>query len=407
MKVPYFKPHMGDDEVNAVSNVIRSGWLTTGKHARAFEEEFAQCVGAKHAIALNSCTAGLHLGLDALGLKRGDVVMVPSLTFAATAEVVRYFDAHPLLVDSDPETLCMCPESLRKTLEKVRDGKRVPGFSAGSIALNQIKGVVPVHFAGQMADMESIHTIASEYNLFVMEDAAHCMPAQTLYHGEWKSCGQVSGLTAFSFYANKCITTGEGGMLVCDDDDVAARVRRMSLHGLSKDAWKRFDGKSTPFYDIVEAGYKYNLTDIAAALGRVQLDKHKELHQLRIVNAKRYDQLLSNHPFLDTPVELETKKSSWHLYVVRLKGKAASLRDSLISELQDVGVGTSVHYRPLHAHQYYRENYEFVSGDFPIVDEVWPRMLSLPLFAGMTERDSQVVVDELSRALEKLTALES
>ncbi len=390
--VPYFRPSIGDAEIEAVTGVLETGWVTTGKHARSFETEFAEAVGGKYAIALNSCTAALHLGLEALGIQRGDLVLVPALTFAATAEVVRYFDAVPVFVDSDPTTFCMCPDALVETINKIKNNEPVSGLSG---PYGRLAGVIPVHYAGQMADMERIQQIADDEGLWLMEDAAHCMPAKMKVGDAWKKCGEVSKVTAFSFYANKCITTGEGGMLVTDDKDIANRVRVMSLHGMSKDAWKRFDGKSSPFYDIVAPGYKYNMTDVAASMGRVQLSRHQELWDARKKAAAYYTKAFANVDGVETPVELESRRSSWHLFVVRIKGLTEESRLALIHALQERNVATSVHYRPLHLMSYYADSREGATMRFPNVDAMWPTMLSLPLFAGITEAEQDYVVEQL------------
>ncbi|HSN26699.1 MAG TPA: DegT/DnrJ/EryC1/StrS aminotransferase family protein, partial [Kofleriaceae bacterium] len=239
MKVPFFRPSITEQEIEAVVACLRSGWLTTGPVTRDFEAEVARYVGAKHAIALNSCTAALHLALDAVGLQRGELVIVPTMTFAATAEVVRYFDAVPVFVDCDPVTQCIDPAAARATLERLRRGERVVGVADPRA---RVRAIIPMHYGGQMVDVDAINALAEEFDLAVIEDAAHTLPAYTRSHtgAPWRSVGTTAKITCFSFYANKCITTGEGGMAVTDDDALVERMRLMSLHGMSKDAWKRY-----------------------------------------------------------------------------------------------------------------------------------------------------------------------
>jgi len=266
--LPFSRPEIGEEEISEVVACLRSGWITSGPRTAQFEREFAEAVGARHALAVNSCTAALHLAVEALGVKPGDAVLVPTMTFAATAEVVRYFDAVPVFVDCDPVTQCIDPDALERTLEAIRDHERVPGVPQPA---GRPRAVIPMHFAGQMVDVVRIAEIAREHSLAVIEDAAHTLPAFTRSGPDaaWRSVGTTAPITCFSFYANKCITTGEGGMAVTDDAGLADRMRVMSLHGMSKDAWKRYTSAGSWYYEIVAPGFKYNLTDIASAMGRV------------------------------------------------------------------------------------------------------------------------------------------
>jgi len=392
MKIPFFRPTITEREIDEVVECLRSGWLTTGPITRDFEAKFASYVGAKHAVAVNSCTAALHLALEAIGLQRGELVLVPTMTFAATAEVVRYFDAIPVFVDCDPATLCVDVAAARRTCEQLRSGQAVPGLQPPHARL---RAIIPVHYAGQMADVEAVKALAEEFQLAVIEDAAHTLPAYTRANGDapWRAVGTTADVTCFSFYANKCITTGEGGMAVTDDDAIAERMRLMSLHGMSKDAWKRYTSAGSWYYEIVAPGFKYNLTDIAAALGRVQLSRAEELWSARKLVASRYQHSLSEIPGLGLPVELPDRQHAWHLYSIRLDLDVwKSGRDAFIDGLKARGIGASVHWQPLHMQPYYREAFGLRPADFPVAAMLWPQLVTLPLFPGMTVDEIDYVV---------------
>lgn len=313
-RIPFHRPAIGEEEIAAVTAVLRSGWLTSGAECNQFEDEFAAAVGARHAVALNSCTAALHLALEATGLARGGLVLVPTLTFAATAEVVTYFGATPVLVDCDAKTLNIDPAHAANLLDALAQGRRVPGIVDGKPA----HAIVPVHYGGQMADVDEIASLARRHRLHVIEDAAHAFPAAARGpEGAWRSAGVTAEQTCFSFYANKTITTGEGGMLVTDDQELAARARMMSLHGLSRDAWERFTAHGSWSYRIIAPGYKYNLTDVAAALGRVQLRKATMLADDRRLLAARYHDLLGDLDEIELPEEREDRPSHELLDAIR------------------------------------------------------------------------------------------
>jgi perosamine synthetase len=386
MQIPFFRPSVGETEKTLVHEVLTSGWLTTGKYARRFEEEFAAYVGAPYAVALNSCTAALHLALEAIGVERDDAVLVPAMTFAATAEVVRYFDARPVLVDCDPQTLLVDPQAMA-------DAARIWSKKG------RLKAMIPMHYGGQMADMDAMHEIAAKYGLRVIEDAAHTLPAY--YKG--RAVGTTSELACFSFYANKCITTGEGGMVTTNDERLAERMRMMSLHGLSKNAWSRFEAKGSWYYEIVEAGFKYNLTDVAAAIGIAQLEKADAFWRQRREIAARYHALLAPYQDLvELPVELSDRQSSWHLYPLKLRLNALAIdRARMIDELKARGITCSVHWMPLHLHPYYTRTYGYQPADLPNASAVWPRMFSLPIFPGMSEAEIESVAGAV---VELLTA---
>ncbi|MBL8953703.1 MAG: DegT/DnrJ/EryC1/StrS aminotransferase family protein [Myxococcaceae bacterium] len=383
MAVPFFRPSVTQAEIDEVVACMKSGWLTTGPRTKEFESRFAARFGAKHAIALNSCTAALHLALDAVGLKRGENVIVPAMTFAATAEVVRYFDATPVMVDCEPRSLCIDPDQLRKIARNTKS----------------LRAIIPMHYGGQMADVDAVASIAREAGVPVIEDAAHTLPASF----DGKVVGTTADITCFSFYANKCITTGgEGGMALTNSDAFADRMRVMSLHGMSKDAWRRFTDKGSWYYELVAPGFKYNLTDIAAGMGLRQLDRLDELHAERKRLAARYTSELSQLPGVETPETLRGRDHSWHLYAIRLRLDRWTIdRARFIDELKARGITCSVHWMPLHLHPYYRETYGTGPGLFPVAEDVWPRLVSLPLFPGMTEAEQGEVIGAIAE-LQKL-----
>jgi dTDP-4-amino-4,6-dideoxygalactose transaminase len=387
MNIPFFRPSIGAEEKDAVQRVLDSGWLTTGKVAREFEERFAEYVGARYAVAVNSCTAALHLALEAYGVREGDAVLVPTMTFAATAEVVRYFGARPVLVDCDPETLLVDPDAMEAAAAEWAPSGR-------------LKAMIPMHYGGQMCDMDRMADISKRYGVSLLEDAAHTLPAYYRSHSTapWRSVGETSPMACFSFYANKCITTGEGGMLTTSDERIAERVRMMSLHGLSKNAWTRFEAKGSWYYEIVEAGFKYNMTDVAAAVGLAQLGKANELWRERQALAATYRELLSGcEELVDVHPELHDRQSSWHLFPIKLNlGSLAIDRAQFIDEMKSAGVTCSVHWMPLHLHPYYVREYGYRPEDLPRASAVWPRLVSLPIFPGMTREEVQYVVDSVT-----------
>ncbi|MBX7102020.1 MAG: DegT/DnrJ/EryC1/StrS family aminotransferase [Myxococcaceae bacterium] len=395
MAVPFFRPSITRAEIDDVVHCLESGWLTTGPRTKQFEEEFAARVGAKHALALNSCTAALHLALEAVGVQRGDTVVVPTMTFAATAEVVRYFDATPVLVDCDPVTQCIDVVKLRETCAALKAGKPVAGLKP---PYGPLKALIPMHYGGQMADVDGVAQVAKEFGVPVIEDAAHTLPAYTRSHAQapWRQVGSTADITCFSFYANKCITTGEGGMAVTQREDYAERMRVMSLHGMSKDAWKRFTNQGSWYYELVAPGFKYNLTDIASAIGLQQLKRADALWAERKQLAERYRQKLQGFKGLELPVELADRQHSWHLFSVRVVPSAWSIdRAKLIDELKALSITCSVHWMPLHLHPYYRKTYGYGEGLFPVAESIWPRLISLPLFPGMTAAEQDEVVQGL------------
>jgi perosamine synthetase len=384
MRVPFFRPSVSEAEIAEVVACLRSGWLTTGPLTQRFEQDFADAVGARHAIALNSCTAALHLAVEALELRRGQAVLVPTMTFAATAEIVRYQGAVPILVDCDAATGNLDLADAAAKIALLRDG-RLPGIER-DVALT---GIIPVHVGGVMLDMDAVREFAHAHGLWVVEDAAHAFPAAWRPAPEraWQRCGQgTAAVTCFSFYANKTITTGEGGMAVTDDAALATRIRQMSLHGLSRDAWGRYAAGGSWDYQILAAGYKYNLTDVASALGVHQLQRADTMRQRRAALAQAYRTALGNLEELELPTDPLNRLHAWHLFPLRLRLERLSVdRNTFIQGLGDQGVGCSVHWRPLHLHPYYREQLRWTSELLPVASREWLRLVSLPLFPDMRD----------------------
>lgn len=379
-------PMIEDDELSEVIETLKTGWITTGPKARRFEEEFKKYIGCKHAISVNSCTAALHLALEAIGIREGDEVITSPMTFAATAEVIRYFKAKPVFVDIDAVTMNLNVEALEDTV------KRKCGYKN----MRKLKAIVPVHYAGYPCDMDGIMTLAGRYDLRIIEDAAHAFPASY----KRRMIGTISDITCFSFYATKNITTGEGGMITTENEEYADRMRIMSLHGISKDAWKRYTAEGSWYYEIVAPGYKYNLTDIAAALGVAQLKKTDIFMKRRKQIADMYQEAFKRLDELDLPLANggeEGTTHSWHLYVIRLNLQRLQIdRNKFIDELRSKGVGTSVHFIPLHIHPYYRETYGYQPDDFPIAYEAYKRIISLPIYAKMTDDDVKRVIKSVT-----------
>ena len=391
-KIPFYKPSIGDDEIREVVDTLKSGWLTTGPKVKQFEKTFSDYLGRKHAIGLNSCTGALHLVMEALGIGERDTVVVPTMTFAATAEVVRYVGARPLLVDCRESDFNLDVADARTRVEKaVESGANV-------------KAIIPVHFAGQVGDVGGVASLASDYDLKIVEDAAHCCPAyyRPSEEGQWQPVGASADITCFSFYANKTITTGEGGMACTDSDDYADRMRIMSLHGICRDAWKRYCPGSSWYYEIIAPGYKYNMADISASIGIHQLRAADRLFARRASLAARYSSNLAEVDELVLPSEAINRKHSWHLYVIRLrKGVTQIDRNELILELNQRGVGTSVHFTPLHMHPYYRETYGYQRHDCPESSRLYDEIVTLPLYPEMSDEDIDYVCESIRDILNK------
>lgn len=396
--VPFFKPDLGEAEIAEVEAVLRSGWLTTGPRVKQFEREFAEAVRAPHALAVNSATAALHLAIEALGIQPGDGVLVPTMTFAATAEVLHYLGAVPVLVDCDPVTLNMDLAAADAAITRCAG----PAAGGGGPRPSRLVGMMPVHVGGLMMDVGDVRALAARHGLWVVEDAAHAFPAawRPDAAAPWEYCGGGTGtVTAFSFYANKTITTGEGGMATTADPALAERMRLMSLHGLTRDAWDRYSGGRSWDYRIVAPGYKYNLTDVAAAIGIHQLRRAEPMRQARERRALAYLDALADVAAVELPPTDANRLHAWHLFPIKLRLEQLSIdRNRFIDELRDAGVGCSVHWRPLHAHPYYQERFGIGPGDYPVASAQFERLVSLPLSSTMSEADTAYVVDTV-RAL--------
>ncbi|RLJ38878.1 DegT/DnrJ/EryC1/StrS aminotransferase family protein [Acidovorax sp. 106] len=378
--LPFARPDIGDAEIAAVTEAMRSGWVTTGPVTRQFEQNFVDYLGGGlQGVAVNSATAGLHLALEALGIGPGDEVIAPTLTFTATVEVVRYLGADAVLVDVDPVTLNIDPAKIRAAITP------------------RTKAIMPVHYGGLACDMDAILAIATEHGLKVVEDAAHALPTT------WRGAlvGQLqSDVTVFSFYANKTITTGEGGMAVTRNAALAQRMRVMRLHGMNRDAFDRFTSKTPAwYYEVVAPGFKYNMTDVAAAMGVQQLARLPQFVQRREQLAQRYHAALASLPLVLPATATAGDVHAWHLYVVRLAPQARMDRDALIQGLSDRGIGTSVHYVPLHRHPYWRDRYQLTPEQYPHADAAYQDMVSLPLFTAMSDADQERVITALHELL--------
>jgi dTDP-4-amino-4,6-dideoxygalactose transaminase len=479
MNIPFYKPSIGEDEIAEVVDTLRSGWLTTGPKVKQFERAFAEYLGQRHAVAVNSCTAALHLALEAIGLKASQGVVVPTMTFAATAEVVRYFGARPILADCRIEDFNLdVLDAERRIQEALRQGI-------------EVKAIVPMHYGGQIGDMAGVAALARRHKLKIIEDAAHCCPAfyrgkaestnkakaeglrdtgtqglwdpraggqrragsvgkqpgemKGRFHGPgkaemgrgglraegaaggtaeyakyaeglkgptlnsqlstlsyaangWKPVGSAADISCYSFYANKTITTGEGGMACTENDEYADRMRIMSLHGISRDAWKRYTGEGTWYYEIIAPGFKYNLTDIAAAIGLHQVRKANAFHARRTELALQYARSLREVEEVIVPRVQPDRIHSWHLYSIRLRVDRLRIdRAQFIAELKQRGIGTSVHWLPLHMHPYYRETYGYRPEDFPAAAALYPQLVTLPLYPDMSEDDVRRVGEAIKQ----------
>ena len=371
LSVPFHRAPVGEEEALAVSEVIRSGWITMGPKTFELEEKFAKYLGASHAIAVSTGTAALHLALEAAGIREGDEVLLPTTTFTATAEAVTYLKARPVLVDVDPVTMNLDPDDAVRRIT------------------SRTKAIIPVHLGGQPCDMKELQELASKRHLKLIEDAAHALPSE--YRG--KRVGQISEFTCFSFYATKTLTTGEGGMVTTENPAAAERIRLMRLHGIERDAWKRYRGDGSWRYEVHEAGFKYNLTDMQAAMGLAQLAKCDAMHLARKRIAELYTAAFSALEELLLPEIRPDRATSWHLYVLRLKPDCLRVdRDAFIRALCARGVSCSVHFIPLHLQPYYQRAYGYKAGDFPSAEKQFRCCLSLPIFPGMTDQEVNHVI---------------
>jgi dTDP-4-amino-4,6-dideoxygalactose transaminase len=379
-EIPFHKPYITEDEISEVLDSLRSGWITMGPKTIEFEEKFNEYIGSKNAVSMNSCTACLHLALKVIGIKEGDEVIVPTITFTATAEVITYFNARPVLVEVEEDTSNIDVSKIEKKITK------------------KTRAIIPVHYGGQPCDMDEILGIAREYNLIVIEDAAHSIPA-------WyknRKIGTIGDITCFSFYATKSLTTGEGGMATSENDEWADKMRILRLHGISKDAWKRYTNEGSWYYEVVDAGYKYNMTDIQAALGIAQMKKIEWMRERRKEIALRYTEAFEAFDEVTTPYVKAERESTWHLYVLKLNlGMLKIERNHFIEELKKRGIMTSVHFIPLYRHPYYKSTYKYNLRDFPVSESIYEQIISLPIYPGMTDGDVERVIEAVKDTILK------
>jgi dTDP-4-amino-4,6-dideoxygalactose transaminase len=368
-------------EAEAARRAILSGWTTQGPEVAAFEQEFAAYVGARNALAVAHCTGALHLALFALGIGPGDEIITTPFTFTATAEVMGYLGARPVFVDIEPDTFNIDPVKIEQALTS---GKH-----------RNVRALMPVHFAGQACDMDRICAIARRYNLKIVEDAAHAVGSARMIDGRGMvKVGTIGDLSCFSFYATKNITSAEGGMITTEDDALAAKIAVASLHGMDRDAWKRYDSSGSWFYEIHDTGFKYNLSDVHSAIGIAQLRRVEELTRRRQSIARAYNEAFANDPALEVPVTEAGVEHAWHLYVMRLRLDALKInRNQFVDLLRARGVGTSVHCIPLNTMAFYQNRYGYRTGDFPISEDVYNRCLSLPIFPAMVDEDIAHVIE--------------
>ena len=379
-KIPYAKVSCNGNELKYVAEVIESGWLTTASKARELEVKVKELVGAKHALAVNSCTAGMHLALEAIGIGEGDKVFVPSLTFTASAEVIRYMGADLVLLDVDYGTRSVTAEILEDAIAKNPS----------------VKTIVLVHYAGQALDMHAIKPLCEKHGITIIEDAAHALPAKD---GDW-TVGTIGDITCFSFYANKTMTTAEGGMILTNNDAYAKRMSVMRLHGIDRDIWDRFTSDKPSWeYDVVAPGFKYNMADLNAAIGLAQFERLEEMRLGRERMARYYDTHLANVDGIDLPI-LRTNYAdhAWHIYSTCIVSDKIN-RGDFIAKMSEAGIGTAVHYKPIHHLKYYKETYDFKASDYPNAERYWQGAVSLPLFADLTDAELTYICDTIKGIL--------
>ena len=372
--LPYCLPEIGAEEIDEVVDSLRSGWITTGPKVKRFEERFAEYCGVEHAIAVNSCTAALHIALAAMGVGPGDEVIVPTMTFCSTANVVTHLGARPVIVDIDRHYQ-ISVDAIERALSP------------------KTKAIIPVHYAGQAADLDEIAALARSRGIPVVEDAAHASGSE--YMG--RKIGSHGNTVAFSFYATKNMTTGEGGMIATPDAEAAAKMRRLALHGMSRDAWKRYNQAGSWYYEVLEPGYKDNMTDLAAAMGLHQLRKLDRFNQRRQYLAERYDRAFSQLGCFRLMKARPGRNHVYHIYPVEIiPGTLGISRDQMIDQLKELNIGTSVHFIPLHRHPYYRDTYGYRPDQFPIAEQIFERILSLPLYPKMSDSDADEVIETVT-----------
>lgn len=377
--IDFAPPSLGAEEIREVVDTLQSPWITTGPKTRRFEEEFREYVGGPAALAVSSCTAALHTALVALGIGPGDEVITSTLTFVATVNVIEHTGARPVLVDIEPDTLNLDPAQVARAVTPAT------------------RAIIAVHYAGHPAELDALRRIAAERGLVLIEDAAHALPA----HHRGEMIGAGSNPVAFSFYATKNMTTAEGGMLT-GAPDLLERARVVSLHGMSRDAWRRYDRNGSWRYDVTLPGFKYNMTDLQASLGLWQLRKLRAFHRRRFEVAARYSAAFADEDALILPTTRRHVGHAWHLYVIRLRLERLRVdRDAFVEALRTQGVGASVHFTPVHMHRYYRERYGYAANDFPVAHAAFTQMLSLPLHPRLTEEQVESVIDAVRTLLHR------
>lgn len=389
MKVPFARVDCSGNELEYLRQVLESGWLTTASKADELENRFAAHLGVKYALAVNSCTSALHLALEALGIKSGDKVLLPTMTFTATAEVIRYLDAIPVLMDVDPNTSLVTEAIAEKALSEHPDAS----------------AMIIVHYGGQAAPMgngsdHGILALCRKLGIKVIEDAAHAFPTQ--HHGQY--VGNFGDITCFSFYANKTMTTGEGGMVITNNDDLAARMRIMRLHGIDRDVWRRYTATEGSWeYDVVAPGFKYNMPDLNAAVGLAQLERAEQGRARRMLLAQTYLAAFKDHELIDMlDCECLAEEHSWHLFPVLLRGNLIPRRNEFIECLISRGVGVSVHYKPLHRLSYYRDKFGFREEHYPGAEALWKATISLPIYGSLTADEQEYVIEVVDTVAREL-----
>jgi len=374
--LPFSSPLISEDEISEVADTLRSGWLTTGPKVARFEEEFSRYIGSKHAVAVNSCTGALHLALVAAGIGAADEVITTPFTFISTVNVILHVGAKPVFVYVRPDTFNIDVERIEKAITP------------------KTKAIIPVHYAGQPCAMDEIMEIAKKHRLLVVEDAAHAVASE--YKG--RKIGTIGDVSCFSFYATKNLVTGEGGMVTTDDTKLADKIKVLSLHGMSKDAWKRYTAAGSWYYEVIYAGYKYNMTDIQASLGLHQLNKLEMFQKTREEIAKRYNQAFADLDAIEIPFVKPEVRHAWHLYVIKVVPERLEInRNQFIEKLKEENIGTSVHFIPVHLHPYYRETFGFKEGDFPVAEGAYERVISLPLYPKMSDEDIERVIEAVRK----------
>jgi len=377
MKIPFHKPNLTTEEITAVTAVIKNGWVTMGEKTFEFENKFSEYIGASNSIAVNSCTAALHLALKAAGIKEGDEVILPAMTFIATWEVITYLRAIPVLCDVLKDSFLIDPVAVEKKIT------------------SKTKAIIPVHYGGESCDMDALSAIADRHKLTLIEDAAHALPA--LY--KKKMIGAIGDITCFSFYATKTITTGEGGMITTENKEWAERIKRLRLHGITNDAWNRYSDKGSWQYDVSEPGYKYNMTDIAAAIGIEQLKKCDSMNLGRREIAARYMKAFSNSELINTWAVRDHNECAWHLFPIKLNLNALKInRDQFINEMKTHNIGTSVHYIPLYRFSGLND-FGYRIEDFKSCEDIFSCQVSLPIYSGMTSEEADYVIDKVLEIL--------